>query len=135
MYVTKLPTKKCSCLNNCVSLYFLLENKLLVKKNVKENFFRVKLDILNKFSDSKKTFSVHSKICLYFSLMCQPLFYTKTSSRIMPQYSVAQEQESSTAASIGFVKPVKIMPCCGPKLSNCCFVLSIWGMIMLVCIF
>lgn len=28
---------------------------------------------------------------------------------------------------------VKRMPrICGPKLSNCCFVLSIWGMIMLV---
>lgn len=22
--------------------------------------------------------------------------------------------------------------CCGPKLANCCFVLSIWGMLMLV---
>uniref|UniRef100_A0A7M5X4M1 Uncharacterized protein n=1 Tax=Clytia hemisphaerica TaxID=252671 RepID=A0A7M5X4M1_9CNID len=42
-----------------------------------------------------------------------------------------QSPDSDDCHGLGFIKPPKKMPCCGPKLSNCCFVLSIWGMIML----
>ena len=34
---------------------------------------------------------------------------------------------------VRYTRPTRRMPrICGPKLSNCCFVLSIWGMVMLV---
>lgn len=36
------------------------------------------------------------------------------------------------SSEVVVVNERKMPQICGPKLSNCCFILSIWGMIMLV---